>query len=407
MAPAAMRSGHHARARQQALRRASSRSTRRTSTIGRGEFFSMLGPSGCGKTTTLRMIAGFEQPTSGRDPARRAATSRRVPPYKRNVNTVFQHYALFPHMTRARQRRLRAAQQAAARGRGRRSGWASCSRSCGSPASPSARPAQLSGGQQQRVALARALVNYPERAAARRAARRPRPQAAPGDADRAQAHPARGRHHLHLRDPRPGRGADDVGPDRGDERGAGRADRHAARRSTTRRRPCFVASFIGVANLLPASVVAAATAARRCTVCWRAPAAGPGRRPGSRRAVGGRRRWSCGPSGCSSPPRSRRLGRRAAGDARRARCSRAPVVRCAFALATAPRSSATSTTTTTPGRPRRRHRAGVSWDADAGRRCRRRPRKRAAVERDPRGPTDRTGRAPTRRAPTTQPEERR
>ncbi|MEI2697108.1 MAG: ATP-binding cassette domain-containing protein [Microthrixaceae bacterium] len=58
----------------------------------------MLGPSGCGKTTTLRMIAGFEQPTGGRDPARRASTSRTTPPYKRDVNTVFQNYALFPHM---------------------------------------------------------------------------------------------------------------------------------------------------------------------------------------------------------------------------------------------------------------------------------------------------------------------
>ena len=66
--------------------------------IGRGEFFAMLGPSGCGKTTTLKMIAGFEQPTSGRVLLEGADVSS-VPPYKRNVNTVFQHYALFPHMS--------------------------------------------------------------------------------------------------------------------------------------------------------------------------------------------------------------------------------------------------------------------------------------------------------------------
>jgi ABC-type Fe3+/spermidine/putrescine transport system ATPase subunit len=66
-------------------------------TIARGEFFSLLGPSGSGKTTTLRMIAGFEQPTSGRILLEGKDVSR-VPPYRRNVNTVFQHYALFPHM---------------------------------------------------------------------------------------------------------------------------------------------------------------------------------------------------------------------------------------------------------------------------------------------------------------------
>ncbi|HEX5615723.1 MAG TPA: ATP-binding cassette domain-containing protein, partial [Acidimicrobiia bacterium] len=65
--------------------------------IARGEFFAMLGPSGCGKTTTLRMIAGFETPTSGVIRLEGADVSR-VPPYRRNVNTVFQQYALFPHM---------------------------------------------------------------------------------------------------------------------------------------------------------------------------------------------------------------------------------------------------------------------------------------------------------------------
>ena len=71
--------------------------------IGRGEFFSLLGPSGSGKTTTLRMIAGFELPTGGRVLLDGRDVSQ-LPPYERDVNTVFQDYALFPHMTVARQR---------------------------------------------------------------------------------------------------------------------------------------------------------------------------------------------------------------------------------------------------------------------------------------------------------------
>ena len=128
-------------------------------TIGRGEFFSLLGPSGCGKTTTLRMIAGFEQPTDGRILLEGQDVSR-VPPYRRNVNTVFQHYALFPHMSvydnvafgpRCQklepaeiEKRVRALLAVV-----RLTDFVE------------RRPAQLSGGQQQRVALARALVNYP------------------------------------------------------------------------------------------------------------------------------------------------------------------------------------------------------------------------------------------------------
>ena len=93
-----------------------------------GEFFSMLGPSGSGKTTTLRMIAGFELPTAGRILLHGQDVSRQ-PPFERDVNTVFQDYALFPHMTRRRQRRLRPRRQEGARatsGRGAsptRSGW--------------------------------------------------------------------------------------------------------------------------------------------------------------------------------------------------------------------------------------------------------------------------------------------
>jgi len=127
--------------------------------IQRGEFFSMLGPSGCGKTTTLRMIAGFEGPTSGRILLEGEDVSR-TPPYRRNVNTVFQQYALFPHMNvfdnvafGLRSQKYPKAWVTEAVGDMlevvRMSDFAT------------RRPAQLSGGQQQRVALARALVNKP------------------------------------------------------------------------------------------------------------------------------------------------------------------------------------------------------------------------------------------------------
>ena len=129
-------------------------------TIGRGEFFSMLGPSGSGKTTTLRMIAGFERPTAGRILLDgRDVTG--VPPFERDVNTVFQDYALFPHMTVGDNvayglmvRKVERRGTRAARGGGARDGAAR-------RASRRRRPAQLSGGQRQRVALARALVNRP------------------------------------------------------------------------------------------------------------------------------------------------------------------------------------------------------------------------------------------------------
>ena len=124
-----------------------------------GEFFAMLGPSGSGKTTCLRLIAGFEQPTGG-TVAIHGQDMGGVPPYDRDVNTVFQDYALFPHMTVlenvaygmmirkvAKAERLKRAEEmlamVALSGFGGR------------------RPSQLSGGQRQRVALARALVNHP------------------------------------------------------------------------------------------------------------------------------------------------------------------------------------------------------------------------------------------------------
>lgn len=126
--------------------------------IYQGEFFALLGPSGCGKTTTLRMIAGFEEPTSG-EILLRGKPMQNVPPFHRPVNTVFQDYALFPHMTvlqnvmfglemegipktEARRRAIEALEMVRLTQFDRK-------------------PRQLSGGQQQRVALARALVKKP------------------------------------------------------------------------------------------------------------------------------------------------------------------------------------------------------------------------------------------------------
>ncbi|MBL8597064.1 MAG: ABC transporter ATP-binding protein [Devosia sp.] len=128
--------------------------------VAPGEFFAMLGPSGSGKTTCLRLIAGFEQPTSGRIQIFGDAVEG-IPPYRRNVNTVFQDYALFPHMNvrdnvafslmlkkLPKVLRIKAAEEALELvrlgGYGDR------------------RPGQLSGGQRQRVALARAIVNKPK-----------------------------------------------------------------------------------------------------------------------------------------------------------------------------------------------------------------------------------------------------
>src|SRR4051812_48389006 len=124
-----------------------------------GEFFSLLGPSGCGKTTTLRMIGGFEEPTSGLIELQGQDVTW-LPPYKRNVNTVFQNYALFPHLTiyenvafGLRRRKVKSAEikkrvaemleLVQLRGFDQR------------------KPGQISGGQAQRVALARALINRP------------------------------------------------------------------------------------------------------------------------------------------------------------------------------------------------------------------------------------------------------
>jgi len=124
-----------------------------------GEFFSLLGPSGCGKTTTLRMIGGFEQPTSGLIELQGQDVTW-LPPYKRNVNTVFQNYALFPHLT--------IFDNVAFGLRRRKVGTAEIRRRVAEMLElvelrgyDQRKPGQISGGQAQRVALARALINRP------------------------------------------------------------------------------------------------------------------------------------------------------------------------------------------------------------------------------------------------------
>jgi putative spermidine/putrescine transport system ATP-binding protein len=128
--------------------------------IARGEFFTMLGPSGSGKTTTLRMIAGFEDPTTGTVELAGEDVSG-VPPYDRAVNTVFQDYALFPHMTVGQnvEYGLRVAKVDKGE-RGRRRDEAL--EMVRLPGYAGRKPGELSGGQRQRVALARAIVNRPK-----------------------------------------------------------------------------------------------------------------------------------------------------------------------------------------------------------------------------------------------------
>ena len=125
-----------------------------------GEFFTMVGPSGCGKTTTLRMIAGFERPTSGRillDGEDVAQT----PPHRRNVNTVFQSYALFPHLNVADNVAFGLKYKKVTKARARARRVAEALALVQLTGFEKRKPGQLSGGQQQRVALARALVLRP------------------------------------------------------------------------------------------------------------------------------------------------------------------------------------------------------------------------------------------------------
>jgi spermidine/putrescine transport system ATP-binding protein len=127
--------------------------------IERGSFFALLGPSGCGKTTTLRMIGGFEEPSEGTIYLGDEPVSG-TPPYKRDVNTVFQSYALFPHLNIFENVAFGLRRKGVSKGdvRGR---VFSILELVGLSGFEKRKPRQLSGGQQQRVALARALVNKP------------------------------------------------------------------------------------------------------------------------------------------------------------------------------------------------------------------------------------------------------
>jgi spermidine/putrescine transport system ATP-binding protein len=127
--------------------------------IAEGEFFTMLGPSGCGKTTTLRMIAGFEEVTDGRL-AIDDDDMLGIPPHKRPTNTVFQSYALFPHLSVRENVAFGLRRKGVDKGEIDRRVREELER-VGLAAEGNRRPAQLSGGMQQRVALARALVNLP------------------------------------------------------------------------------------------------------------------------------------------------------------------------------------------------------------------------------------------------------
>ncbi|MFM9137811.1 MAG: ABC transporter ATP-binding protein, partial [Actinomycetota bacterium] len=124
-----------------------------------GEFLSLLGPSGCGKTTTLRMLAGFEQPDGGFIKIN-GQEVQGVPPYKRDVNTVFQHYALFPHMTVAENVAYGLRQKGVAKDEIATRVMEALDMVQMSKLAER-KPRQMSGGQQQRVAVARALVNRP------------------------------------------------------------------------------------------------------------------------------------------------------------------------------------------------------------------------------------------------------
>src|SRR6185437_789664 len=127
--------------------------------IEHGRFFALLGPSGCGKTTTLRMIGGFEEPTSGRIELGGANVGS-LPPYKRDVNTVFQSYALFPHLSIFENVAFGLRRRGVKKGE-LRTRVVEALELVGLAGLERRKPRQLSGGQQQRIALARALVNRP------------------------------------------------------------------------------------------------------------------------------------------------------------------------------------------------------------------------------------------------------
>ena len=225
------------------------------------------------------MVAGFDLPDAGRIVLDGQDLADR-PPERRPVRTVFQSYALFPHMTvegnvafPLQMARVPASEMpakiAAALEDVRLTGFGK------------RMPHELSGGQRQRVAIARALVTHPTRAAARRAARGARREAARGDADRAHQPAARRRHHVRLRDARPDRGARAVAPDRGDEPRA----RRAGGRAVADLRSARDALRRGLHRPVQPPVRARSSGTRATSRRSRSPASGrcaPRRRPAAR-----------------------------------------------------------------------------------------------------------------------------
>jgi ABC-type Fe3+/spermidine/putrescine transport system ATPase subunit len=217
-------------------------------TVDRGEHVTLLGPSGCGKTTTLRAIAGLEQPVSGSiridgHAMYDASERRNIPTEQRGVSMVFQSYAVWPHMTVfdnvAYGLRVRKQSQADLKANAERALDLVQMRHLADAAPPSSRAASSSACAGPRHRL------LADRRAVRRAALQPRRQAARRDAGRAARAAAPARHHLGLCHARPGGGARHLRPGDRDERRRDRADRHAEQiynRPSSR----FVADFVGL-----------------------------------------------------------------------------------------------------------------------------------------------------------------
>ena len=195
--------------------------------IPAGSFFALLGPSGCGKTTTLRMIGGFEEPDAG-SILLGGKDVVGLPPHKRDVNTVFQSYALFPHLT-IHENVAFGLRRKGIKGSELQRRVAEILRRVGLEDFGARKPRQLSG---RTAAAGRARAGARQRAAGaapRRATRRTRPEAAQAAPARAEGTPARPGDHLRARHARPGGGDDDGRHDRGHERRSGRAAGRAGR----------------------------------------------------------------------------------------------------------------------------------------------------------------------------------